>query len=203
MERDGNIIWWENWNGVLTSCGGWALWWFLVKSPPGLCSAGLVAKFYNIRKILSLNSDLWGAKKIVLIRRSSKYAYSTLLLCRFINKLIRYLELRLYLFLWRGWKCADLLPSNQISGLTCPCTLNEINMKSAMLMHYYASNDNNWDFRHVMFTLLKVLDFFFNFGTTTTKCTSIWFCGKGAFGQTKWPFWPRSANFAGGWAGLV
>ena len=39
VERGGKIIWWEQWNGVLTLCGGWALllilWWFLVKSPPG------------------------------------------------------------------------------------------------------------------------------------------------------------------------
>ena len=25
MKRDGKIIWLEQWNGTLTSCGGWAL----------------------------------------------------------------------------------------------------------------------------------------------------------------------------------
>ena len=34
MERDGKLIWWEQWNGVLSSCGGWASWWFLAKSAP-------------------------------------------------------------------------------------------------------------------------------------------------------------------------
>ena len=35
VKRDGRIIWREQRlrNGVLTSCGGWALWWILVKCP--------------------------------------------------------------------------------------------------------------------------------------------------------------------------
>ena len=35
VKRDGKIIWQEQWNGVLTSCGCWALWWFWSSPPLG------------------------------------------------------------------------------------------------------------------------------------------------------------------------
>ena len=34
VKRDGKIARLEQWNGVLTSCCGWALWWISVKSSP-------------------------------------------------------------------------------------------------------------------------------------------------------------------------
>lgn len=34
-----------------------------------------------------------------------------------------------------------------------------------------------------------------NFVDKTAKCVSTFFCCKDAFGRTKWPFWPHSANW--------
>ena len=34
VKRDGKIKWSEQWKRVITSYGGWALWWILVKPPP-------------------------------------------------------------------------------------------------------------------------------------------------------------------------
>ena len=36
LKRGSKMIWWEQWNGVLASCGGWALWWVFVKFPLGV-----------------------------------------------------------------------------------------------------------------------------------------------------------------------